>query len=209
MKPVKRGTVRLPKAEQDALCRHYTEDVDAARIAAALDIPRHMSVMDPHAGKGAFIRAFLARGHPVAGMDVDPEATALAVPEYRCVMGDFLIDEPPIRPDWIVGNPPFTNAPPHIVRAIGLARLGVAFVLPIRYLSSRKREDLWAEHPLSALWIFADRLHYSGSKTTAPDDYALFVWRKNQRGGCLLYHSVPGAPDRKRKRRTVLRGMTG
>lgn len=150
-----------------ALDAFYTPDDVAAACVRTLGGLRGLSVLEPHAGGGAFVRAATAAGAAsVWAMDINPQAPALApgaCPNRMC--GDFL-REAPIGPggawggeppDWILGNPPFNEAEAHVRRALSLARHGVGFLLRLAFLEGLERAEFWREHRPSEVYVFRTR----------------------------------------------------
>jgi len=155
---------------------YYTPDALASALVGTLAGTHGLrgSVLEPHAGDGAFVRALEALGLTVCPLDIDPDAKGIDHPNG--VVGDFLEYElPTSSPDWIVGNPPFSQAEQHIRHALKTARVGVAFLLRLAMLESGKRVQFWAEHPASAVYVLAQRPSFTGGGTDSAA-YALFVW---------------------------------
>lgn len=170
-----------------ALDAFYTPDEVASACVDTLGgALRGMTVLEPHAGGGAFVRAAMAAGaDPVWAMDINPQAPALApgaCPNRMC--GDYL-REAPIGPDgawggpgpdWIIGNPPFNEAEAHVRRALGLARYGVGFLLRLAFLEEAKRRDFWREHRPSEVHVLVSRPSFTGGGTDSAA-YGWFIWR--------------------------------
>jgi hypothetical protein len=55
---------------------------------------------------------------------------------YGVVPVDFLFDAPAARPDWIITNPPFSLACEFTLRALDLAREGVAMLVRTQWIES-------------------------------------------------------------------------
>ncbi len=101
---------------------------------------------------------------------------------------DFLGAEPsPFTADWIVTNPPFSNAAGFITRAWAEARRGVAMLMPARTLETIGRHELFfgmagAVPPLTVFAPFSERLPmhrgvYDPDRGTAAN-YAWFLFLK-------------------------------
>lgn len=158
---------------------YYTPDDLARALVGRLHIPSGMVVLEPHVGGGAFVRALRACDTMsiVQAMDIDPDAPGLA--EVKgAVVGDFLTTEPALRPDWIIGNPPYGPGPgvaeAHIRRALQVVHPGgsVAFLLRLAILESAARVPLWREHPPRKVWALAERPSFTGGGT----DSAAYGW---------------------------------
>lgn len=173
-----------PRREGDT---YYTPDDVAARCVRA--IPggvRGLRVWEPHAGGGAFARALVSAGAAwVLATDVDPEAVG-----RRCgtagerPVGDFLTSDLATQVDWIVGNPPFTDAEAHVRHALALAP-GVAFCLRFAFLESKKRAAFWREHPPAAVFVLSERPSFTGGGTDSAA-YGFFVWHRHHIGPPVL-----------------------
>lgn len=87
--------------------------------------------------------------------------------------------------DWVITNPPFNQAAPFALKALSVARVGVAFFCRVQFLESARRyHKLFSPHPLSWVAVFSERcgLHRgmwvpgSGGLIC----YAWFVWAKEE-----------------------------
>lgn len=180
---------RKRKKKRDPLDRYYTPDpvalacVDALRREAWM--PASASVLEPSCGGGAFLRALKAAGvRDVVAMDVDPDAAGLTL--VSSMVGDFLTAEVPMtdeRPDWIIGNPPYTNVEAHILRALEVARVGVAMLLRVSTLEGVDRyRRVWSQHQPAYVWHLVRRPYFSGptvvGKQTDNATYIFVVWHK-------------------------------
>lgn len=131
-KPEKKG--------RDPLDRYYTPARLAALLTGLLEIDPPRLVVEPSCGPGAFVRAAQERwpGALVLGIDLDPDlqtpragAQALSV-QTRPIPGDFLAIDLGVRPDLVLGNPPFARARAFVERSLEILRPGgvCAFLLP-------------------------------------------------------------------------------
>lgn len=170
---------------------YYTPDDVALACVGALAplVARGASICEPSVGGGAFVRALRERqiGGFIQGVDVDPRAPGLELCELRTV-ADFR-ETYPIA-DWIVGNPPYRDAEEHVLHALKIARVGVALLLRLNFLSGQGRYfRLWANGPvpLHSVHVLAARPSFTGGGTDAID-YGFFVWTRWPPG------VVPGPP---------------
>ena len=153
-----------PRRPLDA---YFTPDALATAIVGLLPIQPGALVWEPHAGGGAFVRALTARGAIVTASDINPEAPALLDPHRGPTFGmDFLTcertDEP--RPDWIVGNPPFTGFEAHVDHALKWAP-NVVFLLRLAATESKSRVGMWQRWPLRKVWVLAERPSFTDGGT--------------------------------------------
>lgn len=165
-------------------------------------VPDTPLVLEPSAGKGAFV-------HAVKDTWTEPVITALDVkitPSLRRMRGyhtqvlkrDFLTYRGRRRYDLVIGNPPYgpmgtNNAEKHTRRAIEfLAPDGLlVFLLRLNFLAGIERTaGLWYEHPPAMVLPLDKRPSFrkvthideNGKKKTSSSDaceYGLFLFRKN------------------------------
>lgn len=108
----------LPVTAQRRVLGQFFTPPPVARLALAAVSPidLHARVLDPMCGDGAFLAAAHAAGAThLAGIDIDPDAAALAtrVPGARITTGDALAPGLPALLgtfDLVVGNPPYIRA---------------------------------------------------------------------------------------------------
>lgn len=149
--------------------------------ASAIGRLEGLTCWEPACGEGDMFRVLREYFRRVEGSDI-----------YDYGQGfdrvDFLGDDGarPMRPDWIITNPPFNSAEAFVRQAMLIAEVGVAMLCRTTWLESEKREGLFNEFPLSIyapfigrLPMFKGRLDRKGSTATA---YAWFVWIKATTG---------------------------
>lgn len=153
-----------PRREiRDELDRCYTPDrlADAVVASISVELVEGATVVEPSFGGGAFLRAIRRRWSEtvhVVAVDVDPEAPGRLDYEHdECLAGSWPAVatewagvlarrgcEPAwmaLRPDVIVGNPPFAEAVDHVKAALALRPQVVSMILPWSYWGV----DYWAE----------------------------------------------------------------
>ena len=100
---------------------------------------------------------------------------------------NFLTMERPEQYDWIITNPPFgAKTIPFILRAIKLARVGVAMFLRLQVLETVGRyEKIFKPHPPTVIAPFVERVNLckgiwnpDGGTATA---YCWIVWMKGRK----------------------------
>lgn len=165
--------------------RYYTPqpvaDILVAQIAPLLD---GATIWEAHVGGGAFALACQRAGSVVSVSDIDPGAAGLGMVEtWPVVASHSALDGWPWpevdAPEWVVGNPPYDEAEAHIRAALGVARVGVAFLLRASILSSRGRMALWtapAPIRLARIYYLAGRPSFDGTGRTDAVDYVWLVW---------------------------------
>jgi hypothetical protein len=97
---------------------------------------------------------------------------------------DFLHDDPLAQPDWIITNPPFSIACEFTLRAIEIAREGVAMLVRTQWIEGIGRyKKLFRDWPPTLYAPFVERVpmvkgRWDPDASTATS-YAWFVWRKS------------------------------
>jgi hypothetical protein len=102
-------------------------------------------------------------------------------------LGSFVGEGPDVAParevDWIVMNPPFNLAMPFVLRALDIARRGVAVLVRTAWLEGGDRyRSLFCMHPPSKIAVFAERVpmvkgRWDPNASTATS-YSWLAWRK-------------------------------
>ncbi|NBV61810.1 MAG: class I SAM-dependent methyltransferase [Rhodobacteraceae bacterium] len=162
------------------LDRYYTPDDLARACVGTLPCLDGLTVLEPSAGGGAFIRALRAHSSRarLVALDIDSEALARAEIDVETV--DFLRwrEGGFKRCDWVVGNPPFAEAQEHVEAALRVARVGVAMLLRLAFLESAERLDFWTGPGagLDEVRVLAHRPSFTGGGTDSAA-YGWFVWR--------------------------------
>lgn len=158
----------LAAAERRPLDAYYTPDALAAKLVGLLPIESTDTVIEPHAGGGAFVRALLPVAGRVLACDINPDAEGLRLAHYAHP-DDFLSLD--ITGRWIVGNPPFRGLHLHVEHALGLSR-HVAFLLRLSVMEGAGRSVLWKRWPLRKVWVLAERPSFTDGGT----DSAAYGW---------------------------------
>lgn len=155
----------------DHLERYYTPDQLAEFLVRLLPWHGIGSVLEPHAGGGAFLRAMShIKGLQITANDADP--TSWAVQHAGASCGNvFQLDA---TVDRVVGNPPFSNAEQHAQKCFDLAD-EVAFLMPLDRLETSSRLGFWKHYPPKRIWVLAERV-WPGSRACA-----FYWWKKPHR----------------------------
>ena len=77
----------------------------------------------------------------------------------------------------IITNPPFHLAYEFIVQGLKLSEKCLALLLPIRYLTGKKRAKLYAEFPPAKVIVIPNKVDFLGFGSPAME-FAWFVWEK-------------------------------
>jgi hypothetical protein len=199
------------KTEYEALARYYTDGVLARVLIDLLPIRRHDRVYEGHVGGGSWVNAVLRRsaalgwtdGPKIACNDFDKNAPGLRIQDPRIChrsVGDFLEAKPCWRPNWVLGNPPYSLprlnpvtgktvltsvAEDHVRRALSLGD-NVAFLLRLNFLGGDERSDLWQTHPAKHVYVLSQRPSFTTDGSTDSCEYAMFVWESGWRGQTAL-----------------------
>jgi hypothetical protein len=85
--------------------------------------------------------------------------------------------------DWVITNPPFRLAAEFVLRAMNVARLGVAILARTVFLESSGRyREIFEKTPPSIFAQFVERVPMVkgrlDSKATTATGYAWFIWEK-------------------------------
>lgn len=158
---------------------------------------------EPACGEGHMaepLREAFARVH---ASDVHDYGCGYAVGSFLGGDGlDLDVARAPFAPDWIVTNPPFNLALPFLRRALGEARVGVAFLLRLAWVESAERHrEIFSVRPPTLIAQSVDRIpmldgRYDPNGTTTMA-YAWFVWLKDAKTRKTEFDWIaPGAPAR-------------
>lgn len=141
-----------------------------------------MNFWDPACGEGHIIEVlFEYTGHNFFASDIHDYGWPGQ--QLTC---DFF--EASVDTDWIITNPPFGKKTlPFVLRALDLARKGVAVFLPLRWLEGIERyEKLFKDKPPTLFAPFVERVpickgRWDPDKGTATA-YCWLVWLKDAQG---------------------------
>ena len=147
------------------------------------------SVMDPHCGSGAWLRWFKTSGRDfeLVANDIDPEVVGFDyVPpesQFSNTWLDDSVDWPQV--DYIVGNPPFTDAEEHVERMISRASEGCCVLVRLAFLSSQKRAPFWERYSdiCRMVWVLQKRPSFLSVKGSDRYDYIFLWFDKRHTGG--------------------------
>lgn len=147
---------------------------------------KYCKVWEPACGGGHMSEVMKEYGTTVFSTDVtgygyrgqDLEIDFLKVGRY-----DVELNDPDLRPDWIITNPPYgrRKAEKFALKAIEIAKQGVAMLCRNNWLEGRDRyEKLWKPHPPTYVIVFAERLGFAKGDCLVGRGgmiaYSWFVW---------------------------------
>lgn len=174
--------------------------------------PLPLSVWEPAAGEGHMAEVLREYFADVRASDVFDYGRGYEV-------GSFVGSGPDVAAatnvDWIITNPPFNLACDFALRAIGIARIGVALLVRSVWAEGAERyRALFSRYAPSAIAQFSERVpmvkgRWDPNASTATG-YAWFVWRLPTSGDTRFLWIPPGqrtalvrAADRERFCRSV------
>ena len=167
---------------------------------------RNQVVWEPAANRGLMVRAL----EEVEGITVLPSDIADYGMGYDVV--DFLDPRnggPDIDVDWIITNPPFNASMDFCLKALTLARRGVAFLCRMQWLESRIRYRMMYENlPPTHVAIFCERhgMVHGGFEMSLGSivPYAWYVWDlQSSQTEATLRWVPPGTKNRLTKERDI------
>lgn len=99
----------------------------------------------------------------------------------------------------IITNPPFNLAYDFIDQGLKLSEKCLALLLPIRYLTGKKRAKLYKNNPPAKVIVIPNKVDFLGFGSPAME-FAWFVWEKGVMETTIVWADVNGA-DLKVKRK--------
>lgn len=157
------------------LDQYYTPTLAVNQMLDALDFSLdNQGLLEPCNGDGAITNELTKRGHAVYTNDIDRSFQCdshldMTIPknwdEFKGV-------------DWVITNPPFTEASVMIPNALRIAKKGVIALLRLSFLEPCKnRVEFLQNNPISHLLV-TPRISFTG-KGTDTVTTAWFIWRKD------------------------------
>jgi len=188
---------KQPRRSND---QYNTVPALAEALVACLPFMPGDRALEPSAGGGAFLRAMQARlgAERVWANDVDRSvaARALATPG-RWRTGDFAsLRAPTGHFQWVVGNPPYSEAEAHARHALSLAPC-VAFLMRLQWLGSNGRnitgcpqckyeQALWEQYPPRRVSVITPRPSFTGGGTDRAQEYGFIWWDQGYSGPTIM-----------------------
>lgn len=148
------------------------------------------SVLDPACGGGTGVEWCRAHGVWVRGSDLVDRGAGDAHGL------DFLAPDYPFTSDAVITNPPYRHTVDFIHRALSIARVGVAVLVPLPTLCSQKRFHLFMGTPVHSVVVLSKRPSMppggQGIKATGgKEDYCWIIWRHGYEGAPCIHWAMP------------------
>ena len=159
------------------------------------------SVWEPACGDGAISEVLIKHGYEVDSSDIMDRG-------YGAVEDFFESDR---IAESIVTNPDYDYSEEFVRRALEKTTYKVAMLLPLSFLASRGRYDLFRSTPLKCVYVFTGRISlyphdWRGSKGNGRETYAWFVWQHGYEGNPTIHLSLQTSATRLLGTRKTARG---
>jgi len=191
--------VMASRAEPDESLDYFPTPPFATRALCEVILPRYCiarssAAWEPACGEGHMAEVLGEYFREVVATDIHDYG-------YGDV-ANFLNPGAHCFPDWVVTNPPFSDkAEAFVLRAIEVARVGVAMFLRLQWLETVGRyERIFKPHPPALIAQFSERVPLckgrwdpDGSTATA---YLWIVWNRSHRGPTEFAWIPPGQRER-------------
>lgn len=143
-------------------------------------------ILEPACGGGTMAERIKANGYHVRATDIIDRG-------YGEGGVDFLEEKFPKGKYDIITNPPYTLCVPFIEKSIEIAKSKVAMLLPLKYLSSQSRYELFLKYPPAKVYVYIERICIAKNgdfakyeKVANMETYAWYVWEKGYQGESQL-----------------------
>lgn len=121
-------------------------------------------------GDGRMAEVLKAAGYQVISTDLIDR-------DYGRAGIDFLLENTIV--DNIVTNPPFNLAFEFMEQGLRLADKCLALLLPIRYLTGKKRAIFYKKHPPTKIIVIPNKIDFIGTGNPVME-FAWFIWEKGK-----------------------------
>lgn len=147
------------------------------------------TVLDPACGGGTGVDWCRRHGIEATGSDVVDRGAADFV-------ADFLAPAYTWPTDAVVSNPPYRHMEAFARKALTVARHSVALLVPLPFLGSQRRHELFNSTPVASVIILSKRPSMPpgglGIKATGgKEDYAWCIWRHGHDGLPTIQWAMP------------------
>lgn len=147
------------------------------------------TVLDPACGGGTGLEFCAANGIHAMGSDIVDRGAGIAGL-------DFLANGYPLRADNIISNPPYRLTVEFAYQALLYANRSVALLVPLPFLCSQRRYELFANTPVAHVVALSRRpsmppggrgIKVGGGK----EDYCWIVWEHDHEGPAHMRWAKP------------------
>lgn len=150
---------------------------------------RHLTCLEPACGAGHMARVLKEYFREVQLYDAFDY-------NYGKIRDFLTYPYEPNAVDWVITNPPFRLAEDFVLRALSVARIGVAILARTVFLESVGRyENIFSKSPPTIFAQFVERVPMVkgrlDQRATTATGYAWFVWNKKANGGPRLVWIPP------------------
>lgn len=97
---------------------------------------------------------------------------------------DFLLEN--TRVDNVITNPPFNLAYEFIEQGLRLSTKCLALFLPIRYLTGKKRAELYKKYPPTKIIVIPNKVDFLGFGSPTME-FAWFIWDKRVTSSSIVW----------------------
>lgn len=147
----------------------------------------HQKILEPFCGVGSMSEVIKRFDYDVMSYDIIDRGYGL--------VGDFFSINIPKGEYDIVSNPPYENLICIIQRCLDICKNKVALLMPLRYLSGRKRyKEIYNIHPPKYVYVYNERIciakradfkTYNDAGANL-EIYAWYIWQKGYKGATEL-----------------------
>lgn len=143
-------------------------------------------ILEPCCGGGFMAEVIKNRGYEVYATDIVDRG-------YGTGNIDFLTADFPVGKYDIITNPPYTLFVPMLEKAMEICNKKVAMLLPLNFLSSKERYEVFKKYPPKSVYVYVERICIAkGGKFEEYESssnmqiYAWYVWEKGFEGETTL-----------------------
>lgn len=139
-------------------------------------------VLEPCCGGGFMAEEIKKAGYEVVASDIIDRG-------YGNGGVDFITADFPIGVYDIITNPPYSDFIPMLRKALAICHNKVAMLLPLRYLTSQERYEVFKQYPPKRVYVYIERIciakngkfeEYEAGMNM--EMYAWYVWEKGFEG---------------------------
>lgn len=183
------ANARTGRARNPANPHRRADDVyetATGAVEAALETVRcfPQRILDIGAGGGAWGRVARRRfpSAHITGVEVRSLGRPVAYDEWH--VGDYRRFSPTSGYDLVMSNPPFKCATECLLRSFKHLNEGgqCLFLLPIYFLETPLRRELFRAYPLCRLDVFVERPRFSGFRCKTAFAAGIFTWQRDYCG---------------------------